>query len=68
MPAALTFCNKICWETAILKEVFVLHGIVQLAIRHAPTLEPAVKNLLHPPQFSFALVARDGEVVDLVSV
>lgn len=62
-----TFCNKVSWEVAF-KEFLVLKRVVQLAIRHAAALKPAVKHLLHSVQISFALLAGDGDVVYEVSV
>ena len=41
---------------------------MQLAIGHAATLKPAVKDLLHPVQLTFALLAGDGDVVYEVPV
>jgi len=63
-----TFSDKVCREASIVEEVLVLEGVVQLTIRHAPTLKPAVKDVLHPAQHTPALAAGDGEVVDLVAV
>jgi len=41
---------------------------VQLAIGHAATLEPAVKDLLHAVQVTLALLAGDRDVVYEVPV
>lgn len=43
------FSNEVCWET-VLKLLPVFEGVVNLSVRHAPTLEPAVKHLFDPPQ------------------
>ena len=66
-PQQLAFSNKVSREVA-LKEVLVLKGVVQLAVGHAAALKPAVKDLLHPPQHPFALLAGNGDVVDEVPV
>ncbi|KAA6429736.1 MAG: hypothetical protein FRX49_00169 [Trebouxia sp. A1-2] len=64
---AHTFSHKVSREVA-LKKVLVLKGVVQLAVRHAATLKPAVKHLLHPVQLTLALLAGDGDVVYEVPV
>lgn len=41
---------------------------MQLAVGHAATLKPAVKDLLHPVQLTLALLAGDRDVVYEVPV
>ncbi len=41
---------------------------MQLAIGHAATLKPAVKDFLHTVQLTLALLAGDGDVVYEVPV
>ena len=41
---------------------------MQLAVGHAATLKPAVKDLLHAVQLPLALLAGDGDVVYEVPV
>ena len=45
-PACLVdaLCNEVCWE-ALVEDVLVLKRVVELSVRHAARLEPAVKHL-----------------------
>ena len=67
LEAVPTLSNKVCWEVA-LKELFVLKGVVQLRVGHAPRLEPAVKDFINSAQHALALAAGDGQVVYEVPV
>lgn len=44
--------NEVCWE-GVFKILLVLKWVVNLGVRHAATLEPAVKYLFNPPQDAF---------------
>jgi len=48
-------CNKVRWET-LLKVLLLLEWIVLLRVGHGSTFEPAIKNLIHPPEHSLALL------------
>ena len=63
----MTFRNKVCGK-AVLEEVRVLKGVVQLRVGHGPALEPAVEHLLHAPQGLAPTGAGDGQAVDEVAV
>ena len=63
-----TFCDKIGREASALEEGLVLEGVVQLAVGHASTLEPAIENVLHSAEQPLALTAGDCQVVNLVSM
>mmetsp|Transcript_22495 Transcript_22495/g.73070 ORF Transcript_22495/g.73070 Transcript_22495/m.73070 type:complete len:643 (+) Transcript_22495:1232-3160(+) len=54
----------------VLEELFVLERVVQLRVRHAPALEPAVEDVLDAFEHAKlgAALRRDGEVVDEVTV
>jgi hypothetical protein len=67
LKAVPTLSNKVCWEVA-LKELLILKGVVQLRVRHAPRLKPAVKDFIHSPQHALALAAGNGQVVYEVPV
>ncbi len=63
-----TFCHKVSREASVLEEALVLEGVVQLPVRHAAALKPAVEDVLHAAQHAPALAAGDGQVVDVVPV
>ncbi len=43
------FCDEVCWKS-VLKLLPVFKRVVDLRVRHAAALEPAVKHLCDPPQ------------------
>lgn len=61
------FSNKVSGE-GFFKLPPVLKGVVDLGIGHAPTLEPAIKNLRHTVQGTLPQAGRDRQVVDTMEV
>src|SRR5690242_7854117 len=51
-----------------LKLLNVLEGIMCACVRHGSGLKPAVEDFRCPPQNALALLAGNGDVVDLVAV
>ena len=62
-----TLGNEVTGE-GLLKLLDVLEGVVLGGVGHGTRLEPAVKDLLDTLEGALALLAGDGDVVDLVTV
>lgn len=59
------FGNEVCWES-VLKLLPVFKRVVDLGVRHAAALKPAIKHLRDPPQHALTAPWRDGQIVDAV--
>ncbi len=57
------FCDEVCRET-VLKLFPVFKGVVDLGVRHAAALKPAVKHLCDPPQDALTAPWWDCQIVD----
>lgn len=58
-----TLGNEVCWER-VLKFLPVFEGVVDLGVRHAATLKPAVEHLGDSTQGTFAAARGDGQMVN----
>ena len=67
LQEVLAFCYKICRE-AIREGLCILKGIVHGGVGHAAGLKPAVEYVVDPPQIPFALLAGDGDAIDVMPV
>lgn len=55
--------DEVCWES-VLELPFVFKGVVDLCVRHAATLKPAVEHLRDPPQHALTTPGGDCQIVN----
>jgi hypothetical protein len=62
-----TLSNEI-GRVRLVESINILEGVVRLSVGHRTRFEPTIKDFFDPLQITLALLGRDGDTVDTLSV